>query len=85
MATVKIVVHQFTLGDVDDPDIYAAQPIYEWQQTETGKWIMENAIDIYWDRHWDISQMYQQYRIVAELTETDLTWYGLKYDYIERR
>jgi hypothetical protein len=85
MATVKVVVHQFTMGDVDDPEVYAAQPIYEWQQTEAGKWIMENAIDIYWDRHWNISQMYQQYRIVAELTETDLTWYGLKYDYPERR
>jgi len=80
MATVKVVVHRFTLGDVDDPEIYAAQPIWEWQQTESGKWIMENAIDTYWDRYWDISQMYQQYRIVAELTERDSIWYKLKYD-----
>jgi hypothetical protein len=31
------------MGDVDDIDIYVAQPIYEWQQTEQGRWVMENA------------------------------------------
>jgi hypothetical protein len=40
---VKINFHTFTMGDVDDVEIYAAQPIYEWQQTEHGKWVMENA------------------------------------------
>ena len=32
-----MIFHQFNLGDVEDPDIYAAQPIWEWQQTEKGK------------------------------------------------
>ena len=31
------------MGDVDDVDIYAAQPIYQWQQTEQGQWVMANA------------------------------------------
>lgn len=31
------------MGDVDDVDIYAAQPIHEWQQSEQGRWVMENA------------------------------------------
>lgn len=34
------------MGDVEDPDIYAAQPIYEWQQTEQGTWAMEHAHDL---------------------------------------
>ena len=38
-------IHQFRMGDVEDPEIYAAQPIYEWQQTEHGKWVMEHTID----------------------------------------
>jgi hypothetical protein len=38
-----IAFHSFSMGDVDDVDIYVAQPIYEWQQTEQGKWVMENA------------------------------------------
>jgi len=34
------------MGDVDDIDIYVAQPIYEWQQTEQGRWVMEHAHDL---------------------------------------
>ena len=26
----KIVVHKFSVGDVEDPDLYAAQPLWEW-------------------------------------------------------
>jgi hypothetical protein len=38
-----ITFHEFSMGDVDDVGIYVAQPIYEWQQTEQGKWVMEHA------------------------------------------
>ena len=41
-----IKLHQFRMGDVEDIDIYIAQPIYEWQQTEKGQWCMLNASDI---------------------------------------
>ena len=34
---VTLVVHEFTLGDVDDPEIYAAVPLYEWQLSDAGK------------------------------------------------
>jgi hypothetical protein len=33
------IVHTFKLSDVDDVDLYAAEPIYNWQQTEVGKWV----------------------------------------------
>ena len=42
---VKVVVHKFSLGDVDDPDIYAGAPIYDWQQTEAGKYCMKNSVE----------------------------------------
>lgn len=45
---VEVVLHSFPMGDVDDIEVYAAQPIYEWQQTDEGKWAMENADNIYW-------------------------------------
>ena len=41
----KMLLHTFKLGDVEDPEVYAASPIYEWQQTEAGKWVMEHSID----------------------------------------
>jgi hypothetical protein len=33
------------MGDVEDPELYAAQPLYEWQQTEQGQWVMEHCSD----------------------------------------
>jgi len=38
--------HEFTMGDVEDVDIYVAHPIYEWQQTDKGQWVMANATDL---------------------------------------
>ena len=38
-------IHSFMMGDCDDPEIYCAQPIYEWQQTEKGKWVMEHTYE----------------------------------------
>ena len=38
-----MILHEFTMGDVEDPYLYAAFPISEWQQTEMGKWIMDNV------------------------------------------
>ena len=40
-----VVVHRFRMGDVEDPDLYAAQPLWEWQSSEMGKWVMERAVD----------------------------------------
>ena len=37
--------HTINMGDVDDPEIYAAMPINDWQQTEQGQWVMENCSD----------------------------------------
>ena len=32
------------MGDVEDPYLYASQPIYEWQQTDMGKWCMDHLV-----------------------------------------
>ena len=54
---MKVNFHTFIMGDVDDVDIYAAQPIYEWQQTAHGRWVMENAHNITYHTAQDFSQM----------------------------
>ena len=43
---MKIIFHSFSMGDVDDVDIYAAQPIYDWQQSEQGRWVMSHVKDV---------------------------------------
>jgi len=45
----EFTVHEFTMGDVEDPEVYAAEPLYAWQISEQGKWVMENAAEQpYW-------------------------------------
>jgi hypothetical protein len=34
------------MGDVEDVDIYVAEPIWKWQQTEQGGWVMDHAHDL---------------------------------------
>jgi hypothetical protein len=76
----KIVVHRFRIGDVDDPDIYAAQPIHEWEKTDAGKFVMENAVDTpEWHRQLDPMSYGHQYAIVAELEKKKLSEFYLRF------
>ena len=64
----------------DDPEIYAAQPIYEWQQTEQGRWVMAHSSpEPYWNISLDHATYGYQVRIVAQLSDIDNTYYHLKY------
>ena len=78
--TSTVVVHTFNMGDVDDPDLYAAQPIYEWQQSDAGKWVMEHAVEQpFWHRVMDPMLMGYKYHIVARLKEPDELYWTLKW------
>jgi len=75
-----IVVHRFRMGDVDDPDLYAAQPLWEWQESEQGKWVMERAIETpVWHRQHDHISYYHEYAITAKLKERDYTHWLVKW------
>lgn len=78
--TKEIIVHTFSMGDVDDPDLYAAEPLYNWQLTDQGKWVMENAVEIpVWHRMADIASFGHKYSITATFTEKKLTEYYLRF------
>lgn len=66
---MKINFHTFTMGDVEDPDIYAAQPIWEWQQTPKGQWVMENAYNLTYHTTQDYSLMGHRIVIRGEITD----------------
>jgi len=78
--TVKTVVYSFNMGDVEDPYLYAAQPIHEWQQTEMGQWCMKHLVNegtfvcepdpLMWG---------YRVAIIGELAEKDHTYFRLKY------
>jgi len=77
---MKIIVHKFKLGDVEDPDFFAAGPLIEFEKSEKGRWVLEHASDIpVWTRHADFGQWGWTYTITAEFEEACLTEWLLKY------
>jgi hypothetical protein len=77
---MKIVFHRFRMGDVEDPEIYAGEPIYKWQQTEQGRWVMEHANDLTY--HHQVDHKFWGYEFVIsgkihdpkKITEYFLRW-----------
>lgn len=75
------VVHTINMGDVEDPDVMIAEPIWQWQQTDAGKWIMDNSNPTpSWHRFIDHNNYGYLYQIRAYLTHEQLTYYKLKYE-----
>ena len=84
VAFSDVVVHHFPMGDVEDPDLYAADPLYKWQQSEAGTWIMEHAVEPpFWTRQTDVGSYGYRYYVVARLKEQDQTYFKLKWGNIK--
>jgi len=78
--TKEVTVHTFTMGDVEDPDLYAAQPLMDWQNSEQGQWIMENAVETpMWHRHADPISFGYKFSITAKLQGAKLTEWLLRH------
>lgn len=76
----KLAVHRINMGDVEDPDLMVAQPLWEWQQSPQGKFIMDHAIEKpSWQRMMSPSYMGWSYVVIAELEKKRLTEYYLKF------
>ena len=75
-----VVVHTFGMGDVDDPDLYASEPLYQWQQSEAGQWVMAHAVETpFWHRHVDPYSFGYRYYVVARMSESDQTYWTLRW------
>ena len=74
----KYILHEFTMGDVEDVEIYAAEPIYNWQQTPEGKFCMEKAEDIYWVTSIDPASFGHRVKIIGTLKDKHATFWALK-------
>ena len=80
----KVVVYRFRMGDVEDPDLYAAQPLWEWQESEQGKFVMEHSVETpAWHRQADPLNWGHQYIIVAELEKKKLSEFYLRFDKVK--
>jgi hypothetical protein len=73
-----VEVHKFNMSDVEDPDLWAAQTLYEWEKSDKGQWVMNNTIEPTWNRNFH--EYGWQYTITTKMTEEQLTYYKLKYE-----
>jgi len=79
--TIRHRVHTIQLADVDDPDLYIAEPIYKWQQTDAGKYVMEHSCpQASWHRHMNTNTYGYEYFITAYFTPEQLTYWKLKFE-----
>ena len=75
----EFIVHEFEMGDVDDPDLYAAEPLWKWEKSDFGQWVMANAADVpSWHRIADMSIYGYRYQIRAKFFGPALTEYLLR-------
>jgi hypothetical protein len=75
-----VVVHQFSIGDSDDPDIIAGFNLAKWQDSEAGQWVFEHCVgEPYWVRSMNTWSYAYQYRIMARLRKQDQTFFELKF------
>lgn len=76
-----VVVHEFNMGDVEDPDLYAAEPLLKFEQSDKGKWVMNSAVETpWWRRATDVCSMGWKYQVVARLSEADEVYFKLKFE-----
>lgn len=76
----EITVHKFQMGDVDDPILYAAEPLIKWQESEQGKWVMAHAIETpSWHQFADHASFGHTFVIRARLKAKDITYFRLKW------
>jgi hypothetical protein len=75
------VVHSFRIyQNYDDPDMIAADPLWHWEQSEMGKWVMKNSvIPPEWQRLMYHDNMAYQYNVIAYFKEQDLVFWTLKF------
>lgn len=76
----KVVVYQGMIGDCEDPDIYVAEPIWKWKQSDAGKFVMANAIEQpSYHTYLDHETYGYKFAIVAELEKKKLSEFYLKF------
>ena len=80
MHTYKVILHCFTIGDVEEPFLYAAEPIREWQQTDKGRWCLEHC-EGEMVMHTQPDDIMWGYKVViqGELSDKNLTYFKLKW------
>ena len=80
VAFSDLVVHSFNVAELEDPVIHAAEHLLDWEHSEAGAWVMDRAVETpWWTSQQDISSYSYRFSIIARLSESDQTFFKLKY------
>lgn len=74
-----MIFQTFTLGDVEDPDLYIECALVDWKKTDKGQWLLEHCRDLTYSIAPDVSLFGQKITIRGSLTPEDEVYYTLKY------
>ena len=73
-----VLIHEFKIGDSDEPDLIANMVIAGWlEQNRIGQWIYENNIPLTTRIVSNTNRWYPTVEVFANLTEKQLTEYYL--------
>ena len=76
----RIIVHKFKIGDVEDPDLFAGEPLLKWEQSDQGRFVMEHSVEKpEWRRHLDFGSYSYEYCVTAKLEKKKLTEFYLRW------
>lgn len=75
---IKVLLTEFRLGDCEDPELYAAEPIYKWQQTEEGQWAKQNCSDMFFVVQPEFDYYGYKCKIFGYLSPELALWFLLK-------
>lgn len=77
---MRVLVHSFFLSDIEDPEIFAGEPIIEFKKTDKGQWLCEHGeLEMSYDIINDPVIMGYRVNLNVWLSEKDLTYYNLKW------
>jgi len=75
-----VIFHSFSMSDVEDPYLMAADPIWQWQQTPAGQWAMTHSLITPVFQCDLVSSSYShRITIYGKLSAADRTYWALKY------
>jgi hypothetical protein len=72
------------MGDVEDPELYAAMPLGEFMSTEKGQWIRDNCADPQYIIRPDPATFGVRVIVYGDVKDQSATEYYLKWNKIEQ-
>jgi hypothetical protein len=74
----RYVLHEFTVGDTDNIEVYLRHPLREWEQTPAGKFCMDKATEITYHTTFDQMTYAHRVAVTGYLSGKNATFWELK-------